>query len=657
MKATVEAQTRLSSARLVVPARIVPGQSIGEVVLEAAANNCYRSAGLILSAAGIEYRGDPSVFARARGREEDLAVTLDNPEGAEFLRSISPNPIQGRPGWSKFFGVPLRDVHRDFRYRRVSPRRLKESLHLKAIWSIKVFSFDPQTKEVLLVRCPECGRRPTYLRTYGIQYCEFCGQRDEYGFPCGKVDFRDFPQPLIEVEDVEALDFAIALLDPEHRNIRAFDRIHPELSQFDTGDLFELIVATACALTTRPSWRASTLDRPSRQEDYRRFTPDVLAKAARMLLDWPDGFHGVAADIRENAACRNGYFGVRKELGPLVAMSMDAHLRPALRRVIRDRIRVDMTMTSGVAPTTRRAEYRSSSDFIPIQQAAQKYGMSRRAISRLVKHGVLRAKRVSGAIKAPVLVDSPKLAEIVGCRLAGISSQAVAVELGIPRAYLSSLADAGYLVRLTTESLEAFRGEFYLKDSVVELRRRCEQMAQEEPPPEGFVRITKAVNRLGLADRNPWPQIVGRILSGELRIWRVEGRLTALMTSHAVGHIHELALADISGTQPLDEGVVFTQQEAADFLHISPVRVNGLVRHGFLPSQPKMRDLRRFAETFVLTAEIADWLAAKGTPATWRDIPRLLQEAGISPVAVLNRNRGYLWRRSEVADYIGLVAQ
>ena len=129
MKATVEAQTRLSSARLVVPARIVPGQSIGEVVLEAAANNCYRSAGLILSAAGIEYRGDPSVFARARGREEDLAVTLDNPEGAEFLRSISPNPIQGRPGWSKFFGVPLRDVHRDFRYRRVSPRRLKESLH------------------------------------------------------------------------------------------------------------------------------------------------------------------------------------------------------------------------------------------------------------------------------------------------------------------------------------------------------------------------------------------------------------------------------------------------------------------------------------------------------------------------------------------------
>lgn len=656
MKGAAELRTWLSSARLVVPASIVPGQSIGEVVLEAAADNCYRSAGLILSAAGIEYCGDPSVFARVRGREEDLAVTLGISEGAESLRYISPNPVPGRPGWSEFFGVPVRDVHRDFRYRRVSPRRLKESLHLKAIWSIRVFSFDPQTKEILLVKCPECGRRPTYLRTYGIQYCEFCGQQDNYGFPCAKVDFRDFPQPLIEVEDVEALDFVVALVDPELRNIRAFDRIHPELSQFEAGDLFELVVATACALTTRPSWRASTLDRPSRQEDYSRFTPDVLAKAARMLLDWPDGFHRVAAEVREAAAVRGGYFGVRKELGPLVAMGMDAHLQPAMRRLIQDKVRVDMTMTSGVAPT-RRIEYRSSSDFIPIQQAAHEYGISRGTISRLVRRGVLRAKRVSGAIKAPILVDPSQLSEIASCRFIGMGSQAVAVELGIPRACLSSLADAGYLVRLATGPLEAARGEFYLKDSVVELRRRCEQMAQEGPPPAGFVRITKAVNRLGLADRNPWPQVVQRILSGELRIWRVEGRLTALMTSYAVGHVQELAFADASGAQPFDEDVGFTQEEAAHFLNITSVNLNFLVRHGLLPPRPRVRDLRQFAETFVLTGEIADQLAAKGRPTRWRDIPCLLQEAGISPVTTLNGNRGYLWRRSEVADYIELVAR
>jgi hypothetical protein len=178
---------------LVFPATPVPGQSIAEVILEAAAGNCYRGAGHVISAAGIEYMGDPSLFARARGSEDRLATTMRLPDGADLLRAITPYPVAGRPGWSQFFGVPLRNLHRDMKHRRVSPRSLKQSLHLKAMWSVKIFSFDPLTKEFLLDRCPECGRRPTYLRTYGAQYCEFCVDTDEDGFPCGKVDFRDFP--------------------------------------------------------------------------------------------------------------------------------------------------------------------------------------------------------------------------------------------------------------------------------------------------------------------------------------------------------------------------------------------------------------------------------------------------------------------------------
>ncbi|RUM99878.1 hypothetical protein EET67_03060 [Pseudaminobacter arsenicus] len=69
------------AAPLVFPATHVPGQSIAEVVLEAAADNGYRSAGHVISAAGIEYRGDPSLFARARGREDSLATTLHFPNG------------------------------------------------------------------------------------------------------------------------------------------------------------------------------------------------------------------------------------------------------------------------------------------------------------------------------------------------------------------------------------------------------------------------------------------------------------------------------------------------------------------------------------------------------------------------------------------------
>jgi ribosomal protein S14 len=645
----VDRRNSQSAAPLVFPAAPIPGQSIAEVILEAAADNCYRTAGHVISAAGIDYRGDPSIFARARGREEDLAITLRMPDQVELLRSISPNPVAGRPGWSDFFGVPLRNIHRDMKRRRVSPRRLARSLHLKAIWSVRVLSFDPLTKELLLDRCPECGRRPTYLRTYGIQHCEFCVQSDEDGFPSGKVDFRDFPQPLVEVDDAEGLDFVVGLIDPERTSLRDFTGdLHADFANFGAGDLFELTVATACALTTSPSWKATTLDRPSRQGDYARFTPDVLSKAARMLLDWPDGFHRVAAEVREGAKDRTGHYGVRKELGPLVALGMDANLRPEIQRLIKHRITLDMGITSGVANTVRRAEHRYSSTYIPIQKAAQEYGVTRRAISRLVKRKSVRAMKVSDAVKAPVLVDSQQLAEMIGSRIFGMPSQSVAVELGIPRACLRSLAEAGFLVRLEPGPLTHRSGDYYLNDSVDELRRRCEVMAVDGPPPAGWVRITKAVNRLGLADANPWPEIVAGILGGQIKIWRVEGRLTALMTSHAVKDVRELALNASHERQRVDDDIVFTQVEAADFLKTTSVRVNGLIRLGLLCPQPTVINLKEFAAKFVLTAEISEQFASRGRRLRWRDVPTLLRASGVEPVTSLNGKAGLVWQRSEV---------
>ncbi|MBZ9696457.1 MULTISPECIES: hypothetical protein [unclassified Mesorhizobium] len=642
------------AAPLVFSSTPIPGQSIAEVVLEAAANNCYRNAAHVLSAAGIEYQGDPSIFSRSRGREDSLATTLRLPDGSDLLHAITPYPVAGRPGWSEFFGVPLRNVHRDMKYRRVSPRSLAQLLRLKAMWSVRVFSFDPLTKECLLDRCPECARRPTYLRTYGIQYCEFCCQSDEEGFPRGKVDFRDFPQPVVEIDDMEALGFAVGLIDPERGDIRKlYDRLHPDLAAFDTADLFELTIAAACALTTSSSWEATTLDRPARQEEYVRFTPEVLSRAARMLLDWPEGFHKVAAEVRASGTRRRGHFGVRKELGPLVAMSMDAHLLPRIQRLVKHRIKLDMTLTSGVTPTVRRAEHRSSSDFIPIQEAARDYGLSRRRISRLAKRGRISSIRVSKAIKAPVLVDSRELAEIVGSQVLGVGSQSVAVELGIPRACLGSLADAGHLARIVQGPFGRPGGEFYRKDSVDDLRRRCEIMASDGPRPEGWVRITKAVNRLGLVDANPWPRIVERILAGELRIWRVEGRLTALMTSHAVKDVHELAFMDSSQDHRIDEDVVFTQTEAADFLKTTSVTINGLIRLGLLSAQPTASDLREFARAFVMTAEITEQLASKGRRLRWRDVPSLLRASGVEPVATLNGKLGLVWGRAEVEGVIG----
>jgi hypothetical protein len=217
---------------------------------------------------------------------------------------------------------------------------------------------------------------------------------------------------------------------------------------------------------------------------------------------------------------------------------------------------------------------------------------------------------------------------------------------------LGSLAEAGFLVRLAPGPLAHPGGDYYLKASVDEFRRRCEMMAADGPRPEAWVRITKAVNRLGLAGANPWPEIVAGIFGGKIKIWRVEGRLTALMTSHAVKDVGELALKDSHEGHRVEDDVVFTQAEAADFLKTTSVRVNGLVRLGLLPPRPTAVDLKKFAAEFVLTAEVAEQFASIGRHLRWRDVPRLLRASGVEPAVAMDGMVGLVWRRAEVEAVI-----
>jgi hypothetical protein len=293
---------------------------------------------------------------------------------------------------------------------------LRNSLHLKAIWSVGVFSFDPRTKELLLSRCPECSRQPTFDRTYGLQYCEFCVSVDRYGVTRGRVDFRDHLQPTVETSDLEALDFCSDLVDPERGNDNGRGSLHPEIGALQQSALFEGIFAVACAITSRPSHTSSTLERPSCLEDYQRFTPEVLARSARLFLNWPDGFHQIAADVRATAEDRGGYYGVRKELGPLVAISIDELADPHLKSLFKRMIAIVMGRCDGAAHAIRTATYRATADFVPVHQAAKDFHLDSRTILRLVRSGALPCRRLETARKGPTMVDVAVLKDIVAHR-------------------------------------------------------------------------------------------------------------------------------------------------------------------------------------------------------------------------------------------------
>lgn len=58
----------LTAAPLVISVAPKPGELLPELVLRAAAVNSYNKAGNVLSVAGIQWQGNLSVAAKARGR-------------------------------------------------------------------------------------------------------------------------------------------------------------------------------------------------------------------------------------------------------------------------------------------------------------------------------------------------------------------------------------------------------------------------------------------------------------------------------------------------------------------------------------------------------------------------------------------------------------
>lgn len=439
------------------------------------------------------YCGLPAICAKSQGRERALSITLGAPE--EEIRRVVQYPVENRPGWSHFFGVPLRDIHRSMEHRRVSPLSLKRSLHLKAIWSVKVLSFDPHTKERLLDRCPECSRRPTYLRTFGVEYCEFCSALDELGDRRGKVDFREYSQPIVEVSDLEALDFVTDLIDPDSGDRSKCRRLHTDLRDLGNSVLFELVIAFGLAVT----FKAPTTERVAGRHtvDYSRFHPEVLARVGRCLLDWPSGFDALADEVRANATGRDASYGVAKELGPLLALVHNRNLPQRFRSEIMTLIRRNMSSCADAWERVRRPIHRPNHDIISVQQAAAKYRVARRSLSSLARQNTIASIRPPGTGRRPTLISDAEVAKLVQQKQLAISSSEVAVRLGIACIFVAGLGGDGLITPVAKPHFVSKGREFFERSSVELLERRCREVARVGLPPEDAVSMEAAARSLG----------------------------------------------------------------------------------------------------------------------------------------------------------------
>ncbi|MEW6451377.1 MAG: hypothetical protein AB1490_12040 [Pseudomonadota bacterium] len=633
------------------PGAPFPDESLLGFYTRVAADHCFRSIPHALQKAGIVTSHPSSLPVSAADAAERLAFSLKQDPAAVLERMYREST--GRPIMIDFFGTGIRKSFREAMHRRVSPSALRVAPYHRAIWEIKLFSFCPDTKELLLERCPVCNLRFGWLRTNGIQYCDSCKKTSKRG----SVDLRDVSQPMIGSHDEAGLNFICDLVHPlQQRKDRARRALRPPFAEYSNSQLFEFAIALACAEASDRSGK--TLERPKRHDDYSRLTPDILSHAGRAVLDWPAGFHAIAGAVRSKAGARPSFFGLGKELGPLTTIRREASIADRLRQLVSDAIDENMKDTAKLMPTARRREHRNRADLITTSDATSIYGFNRAVLVRLARDKVLQCFRSDGGNRSPSLFVKTEVNALWHAKQLAETETSTAKRLGIPLRYVHDLARLG-LIKLMTGPVNNLRGysRCYTKSSVDALISQVGQRVRKEPLPENADRIDTPVS-LGRIGTEAWANIVREILDGNIAVWRVADENAPLLRALAVDERHRVteifrrsARSSECGASTID---ALTYKEGAKFIDTSVKMIRCLIVARQIPvtdhrNRKLLRsDLQTFKKDKMLTREIASRL----TIATSRVPSELLARHGIEPVATVNGRHGHVWSRQEVEPHL-----
>ncbi|TCU29521.1 hypothetical protein [Rhizobium laguerreae] len=292
----------LIGIRAAVPIIPILGEGIADLLFRSASINGFSNVGRLL---GWKYSRRFSHFSFAASWHDDLAGVgdiLGTPNGDADLRKLFYPSSAGHGDNSRsvdFFGasIPPKQL---IAHRRVAPTSLVSSAHSKAVWHLNALSFDVHSGEMLLEACPRCQEKLTFNYTAGVCFCHLCD-----------FDFREAPQPLVDVSDRDALRFVTGLIDPERREGKLAVRLlHPDLNRENPGYIFFLCVLIALVFD------GNGLGGTGKRRDLGRskVSPESLAKAGRSVLNWPSGIFDamtmleVRSGFSLNASASRGRF-------------------------------------------------------------------------------------------------------------------------------------------------------------------------------------------------------------------------------------------------------------------------------------------------------------------------------------------------------------
>lgn len=493
------------------PIAPLPDENLTGLIARAAGANVYPHAHDIMELAGLEGIRPESVAIRTPSSSYALAEVLGT--SAELLLPLYIAAVDDRR--IDFYGTELRAKLRETRRRRLSPLALKDKSYIRAVWSVKPLSFDPRTKEMLISECPVCGGKLGFTQTWGIEFCEHCVVSDEDGLPFSTVDLRDFPQPRVEIEDIEALDFVTDMIDPDPQ--RSWDaRIHYDLASLGKGQLFELALAIGAAITADDAGVFPTVGAKWRPP-IDGILPSNLAQAGRVLLDWPAGAHNLLSSAAKKANDRPGDNGVYKAFGYFAVLHRDEHLRPKAQAVlakVTDAVFVGLgTSDLALRKTTKRGP---AGREIGARHLYQSRKISPQTTKRLGQHPEMLTYRESDDEFSPVFFNSWQAHSVVDHFQDLVSEASVCTTLGLPPDAVRDLYEIG----LARDLKSPFRsiaidlmngGNFYSKFFAKDFAEMLSCGLPFERKRKGFIPFSEAMLMFPVGKR-PWLPMMMPIL-------------------------------------------------------------------------------------------------------------------------------------------------
>ncbi|ANL23155.1 hypothetical protein AMJ96_CH03481 [Rhizobium sp. N113] len=625
----------LVGRRLAFPVEIMPGEGFAELLFRAISENGHQNPFIVLKLIGISPQVSvPTPYAIA-GKILDCELVADV-LGLGSSCSVTPllcNLSDSAGTKVCFFGRDVRKKTFFEPYRKVSPRSLRLSNYQKAIWSVQGINFDPATGEQLLTRCPVCDSVLSFGDTYGVEQCANCFQSD------GVVtDFRDHSGELIDVCDVEALNLAVELVNPEvpvgEINWRL---IHDDLRQFGPGQLFELI----SNLAFYKNHLIHSMGR--RQSAAKRMgSPHAndLAEAARAVIDWPNGFAAYAETMRDLQTQKLQRSPSRSAIHPSHPVSL------ASRMLERDLNKMVLTVATSARDEAALKALRSAAE---TADSGTSSGHLAQAFRNSYRSNVLltavRAAKQRNSVVSHLDVNFLLISSSVLLRRFCRRTR-------LPLCFIGDLISTNLLEKIDP-AIDHFLGRSSEAPGVG-LEARLDAVASTGRLPWVSIPLYIAISALTPRDVNPWPTVYSAILDGELKVWPHPNPRVG-PTHYSVTDFNKLRII-LSRAQSTLIGELPAGRDAVQsVLGLTEEKVSLLQRLKILQEDLTLSDLWTFREQYISFEEVLTRLTMTSNSSNMSVVIAQLMERNTPSIGSHRNGRGVIfWPREDVESLNGV---